>query len=105
MRIRYTDEQKAQALESIQQIGVAKTSEAMGISLQTLYKWKSQSGTEETPATGKRRGRKSRETARALLAEADDTTARLAALQEENLRLRETNQKLRKALAALLDEE
>lgn len=105
MRIRYTDEQKAQALESIQKNGVAKTGEAMGISLQTLYKWKNQNITEETPATGKRRGRKPKEAARALLAETDDTAARLTAVQEENLRLRETNQKLRKALAALLDEE
>lgn len=103
MRVRYTEEQKAQALQSVQEIGVAKTSEAMGISLQTLYKWKSQSG--EVDATSRRRSRKAKDDARALLAEADDTTVRLAALQEENLRLREMNQKLRKALAAMLDEE
>lgn len=105
MRVRYTEEQKAQALQSVQEIGVAKTSEAMGISLQTLYKWKAQTGNTEAAATTKRRGRKAKEDARALLAEADDTTVRLAALQEENLRLREINQKLRKALAAMLDEE
>lgn len=105
MRVRYTEEQKAQALQSVQEIGVAKTSEAMGISLQTLYKWKSQSGSAEADATSRRRSRKAKDDARALLAEADDTTVRLAALQEENLRLREMNQKLRKALAAMLDEE
>lgn len=104
MRMHYTDEQRAQALQSIEEIGVAKTGEAMGISVQTLYKWKNKN--QEPAATaGKRRGRKPKDAARALLAEADDTTARLAALQEENLRLRETNQKLRKALTALLDEE
>lgn len=105
MRVRYTEEQKAQALQSIVENGVAKTSEAMGISIQTLYKWKNQTTSAEGDATAKRRGRKAKETARTLLAEADDTTVRLAALQEENLRLREMNQKLRKALAAMLDEE
>lgn len=103
MRIHYTEEQKAQALQSIQENGVSKTSEAMGISIQTLYKWRS-ADAAAPKTTGKRRGPKADTQARKLLAESDDTAAKLAALQAENTRLRETNLKLRKALAAMLDE-
>jgi len=36
--MKYTPEMKAEALKSIEDIGVAKTAEAMRISVQTLYK-------------------------------------------------------------------
>ncbi|MDY3815324.1 MAG: transposase [Candidatus Limiplasma sp.] len=104
MRVHYTEEQKAQALQSIQENGISKTSEAMGISIQTLYKWRGADTTAAPKTTGKRRGPKADTQARKLLAESDDTAAKLAALQAENTRLRETNLKLRKALAAMLDE-
>ena len=102
--IRYTKEQKEAALNRVQEIGVLKTHNEMGISIQTLYKWRSADTTAAPKTTGKRRGPKADTQARKLLAESDDTAAKLAALQAENTRLRETNLKLRKALAAMLDE-
>ena len=38
--IRYTKEQKEAALNRVQEIGVLKTHNEMGISIQTLYKWR-----------------------------------------------------------------
>lgn len=108
MRTRYTEEQKAQALASIQEKGVVKTGEEMGISIQTLYKWKSDeksAGEAQQPKTRGRSRKAAQNAARKLLSQGDDVAEKLAALQAENTRLREMNLKLRKALAAMLDEE
>ena len=104
--IRYTDEQKAQALQSIQEIGVAKTNEALGISIQTLYKWKNETGAAQ-PKTTRTRRKKNVETrdvadVTALLKDDDGAAEKLAQLEAENLRLRDANAKLRRALAAFL---
>ena len=38
--IRYTKEQKEAALSQAQEIGIIKTHNETGISIQTLYKWR-----------------------------------------------------------------
>ena len=41
-RIRYTDDEKIEALRLCDQMGVTKTSEQTGISINSLYKWRSE---------------------------------------------------------------
>lgn len=53
--VRYTAEQKAQALESIKNIGVPKTSEELNISKQTLYKWNAEEKENQPLAVSKAR--------------------------------------------------
>ena len=53
--VRYTAEQKAQALESIKSIGVPKTFEELNISKQTLYKWSAEEKDNQHPAVTKTR--------------------------------------------------
>lgn len=110
---RYTSEQKAQALQSMAEIGVVKTKEALGISTQTLYKWKNESNPTQAEPKEVRRGRKSaplseaiadaKAEARALLAEDDGLAEKISALEAENAALRAMNLKLKKALAALVE--
>ena len=40
--VRYTQEQKEEALKRVQELGVAKASEELHISTQTLYKWRNE---------------------------------------------------------------
>ena len=128
--MRYTKEQKADAVNSMNEIGVAKTKEKMGIGLQTLYKWKREAdGTaKHAPASkaGKvKAGRKSKKATsapateeskpteqvaapnaddiRALLAKDTEAEQKIAALQSEIITLREKNARLRKALASFID--
>lgn len=51
---RYTEQEKAEALSIVNEIGVAKTAEQQNISVQTLYKWKreAQKG-KAAPSTAK----------------------------------------------------
>ena len=49
--MRHTSEQKAEALKSINDIGVAKTVEALNISAQTLYKWRNAAKTTQSHRT------------------------------------------------------
>lgn len=53
--IRYSEEQKGQALESINQIGVSKTASALNIPRQTLYKWKAEDSSSMKKASPKAR--------------------------------------------------
>lgn len=114
---KYTDEQKTQALQSMKEIGAKKTQELLHISLQTLYKWRSEANTpKDAPKEKKPRAPKTEkvkkaepaeskpeQTAKALLEESDGRDTEIARLEAENARLREQNDKLRKALAALME--
>ena len=123
--IRYSTEQKENALKMIAEVGVAKTSESMGISVPTLSRWKRESdGNPPSARTPKKASGKSGkkittpksatkeatapampaavEAARALLVEDDSLLQKVKQLEAENASLRETNAKLRTALAALI---
>lgn len=97
MAIRYTDEQKQAALESIEKIGISKTSKEMKISTQTLYKWRD-AGKANPPTDDKVKK------ARALLKDDSDDQQKIAQLEAENGKLREKVQKLKKALMAFIEE-
>lgn len=106
--IRYTAEQKENALNRMKEIGAKKTQEELGISIQTLYKWRTEAegGVKKTAAKKTVRTRKSKKQTgdvKALLQDDDVLLKKLNRLESENAALLETNVKLKKALKALMD--
>ena len=107
--MKYTSEQKSEALKSIQDVGVTKTAEALKISVQTLYKWRTEANAEQ-PVSAKSKGRRAtkiNETldARALLEKDKTLEQKIAQLEAENSALRSSLVKYRAALAAVLGED
>lgn len=98
--MKYTPELKAEALKSIENIGVAKTVEAMRISSQTLYKWRNESTANAYKSEVNVKAVSSKE-----LLESDRLLQeKIAQLEIENNTLRATLIKYRAALAAVLGE-
>lgn len=100
--MKYTLEQKTEALKSIEEIGVQKTVEALKISAQTLYKWRNGAKAEQSPATSEA-DRKSLDI-QALLENDRLMQETIDHLEAENKALRATLIRYRAALAAVLEE-
>lgn len=98
--MKYTPELKAEALKSIENIGVAKTVEAMRISPQTLYKWRN----ESKAIADKSEVNVNVVSAKELLESDRLLLEKIAQLEVENNTLRATLIKYRAALAAVLGE-
>ena len=98
--IRYTEEQKTQALEYMKDNGAQKTKEKYGISIQTLYQWRGASG---EPKAARKRGRKVPAEIAALLATDGGAVEKITQLEKENIALRALNEKLKKALQSFID--
>ncbi|MEA5015970.1 MAG: transposase [Candidatus Limiplasma sp.] len=94
MAVRYTQEQKAAALKSIEEVGLAKTAENMNIAVQTLYKWRNDSGAEKSPPKSP-----SKSSVKAKASEARTLLANDRTLQKKNDQLEEENKALRATLA------
>lgn len=107
--MKYTSEQKSEALKSIHDIGVTKTAEALNISIQTLYKWRTEADAQqpETAKSKSRRTTKIKETldALALLEKDKSLEQKIAQLEAENVALRTLVVKYRAALAAVLGDD
>lgn len=107
--MKYSPEKKAEALKMVEASGVSKTSEAMGISVATLFKWKRETATQ-APSRARKKAPVHKDTPKKAAVEAakellkdDSAPEKIRQLEAENAALRDTNAKLRKALAALLD--
>jgi transposase-like protein len=107
--MKYTSEQKSEALKSIQDMGVTKTAEALKISVQTLYKWRTEADAQqpETVKSKSHRTAKVKEMldVRALLEKDKSLEQKIAQLETENAAQRTLIAKYRAALAAVLGEE
>ncbi|HNW87892.1 MAG TPA: transposase [Candidatus Limiplasma sp.] len=107
--MKYTSEKKSEALKSIQDVGVTKTAEALKISVQTLYKWRTEADAQqfETAKSKGHRTAKAKETldARALLEKDKSMAQKIAQLEAENIALHASLMKYRAALAAALGED
>ena len=100
---RYTPAEKGEALKRASEIGVAKTGQELGISIQTLYKWRNEA--KETAAlSGGIVGNGSVGDALKLLMREDSNAQRVKLLEAENEELRETCASLKNVLAAIIQE-
>ena len=109
--IRYTAQQKEEALKRMDELGAKKAQQELGISLQTLYKWR----TEANPAKARSKkaavkepSKVSKETTTTTdelqtLLNDDVLLAKVKKLEEENSQLIQLNLKLKKALQAMLE--
>jgi len=107
--MKYTSEQKSEALKSIQDMGVTKTAEALKISVQTLYKWRTEADAQQ-PEAAKSKGHRTAKVkemldVRALLEKDKSLEQKIAQLETENSALRTSLMKYRAALAAVLGED
>lgn len=98
--IRYTREQKENALSRVHEIGVLKTHEETGISIQTLYKWRAESNVADDSGDGRKKVQKNEYQA---LLDDDAIANKINRLEEENAELIAANLQLKKALLSLLE--
>ena len=107
--MKYTSEQKSEALKSIQEVGVTKTAEALKISVQTLYKWRTEADAQQPEAVKSKghRTTKIKETldAHTLIAKDKSLEQKITQLETENSTLRSLLMKYKAALAAVLGED
>lgn len=95
---KYAPELKEKAIQSMNEIGVKKTQEALGISVQTLYKWRNQ---EEAPA--QRKQPEGLEEIYKLLMEDEGLLVKVSQLEAENSALRTKVAQLKKALWGMVE--
>ena len=107
MAIRYTEEQKADALKRVGEIGAPKASEELHISIQTLYKWKNEgkgkAPGKKTKGKGKIVKLPTPDNVKGLLEESNGDKITIKTLKEENEKLRTMNERLRNALSAFIN--
>ena len=96
---RYSDELKQQALERIGMIGVKQTGEEMGLSIQTLYKWRNDA--KELGGRASISG-KTADLLR-LLKEDDSQEAKIRELEMENAKLRQSIVRIKKAFIEMME--
>lgn len=102
MALRYSQEQKAAALKSSEEIGVAKTAEVMNIAVQTLYKWRNESGSAKSAPKSAVKAKAS--DARTLLANDRTLQKKNDQLEAENKVLRATLARYKAMLVAAMEE-
>ncbi|MCL1854612.1 MAG: transposase [Clostridia bacterium] len=96
---RYSEDIKKQALESMKAIGVKRTGEEMGLSIQTLYKWRN-----DVKRLGGRPAStgKSAELLR-VLKEDNTQEEKIRQLEIENAKLRQTIVRMKKAFIEMIE--
>lgn len=120
--VRYTTEQKEQALAMMAEQGATKTSKALGIAQPTLFAWRKAAAEKDGQAPvskPKKRNVKPKATKNeeaipqqaastddihALLAEDEKLSQKLQEQEMEIIRLREQNAKLKKLILSLIEE-
>lgn len=105
--MKYNQEKKAAALERIAEIGVKKASVELGISVQTLYKWRNEGdgGTSRRPAQSEAKTEELRQTIlndQFLESKVKQLEDQNHALRDENKMLRAKAAQLKKAIADLI---
>ena len=108
--IRYTAEKKEEALNRMKEVGAKKVQEEMGISIQTLYKWRTERGegvrkpaASKAPKATSRKRKKAAPDVKELLKDDNALLEKLNRLESENAALLAMNLKLKKALKAFVD--
>jgi transposase-like protein len=109
--VRYTQEQKEEALKRVQELGVAKASEELHISTQTLYKWRNEilikikedlRNEADKAEQSEAHDELDHKAVKDLIDPTVELKARIEALEAENVVLRERNEKMRNLLESML---
>lgn len=105
--MKYNQDKKAAALARIAEIGVKNTSEELGISVPTLYKWRNEGGGVSSESA---QGSAMTEELRQVLINDQFLESKVKQLEDQNSALRDENRKLRekaahmkKAIMALME--
>jgi len=103
--MKYTVDKKAEAMARMAAIGVAKTSEEMNISVQTLYKWRNEakegsiSGQSNVESDALRQFIHNEEMQAAAIKRLEGEADKL---RDENAKLRQENARLKIAIKAFI---
>ncbi len=92
---KYAPEKKEAAMTRMAEVGVAKTSEELGISVPTLYKWRNETGDKADSSA------LSQEALQEVLGSDPYLEKKLRQVEAENAALREENLELRQRLAKM----
>lgn len=95
--MKHTDETRTNALAMMKEIGAQKTHEKTGISMMTLYKWRN--ADQKASQAAAVNDSSVVEAARKLLADGDDQTRQIIALEQKVAELAAQNAQLTKDLA------
>ena len=98
---RYEGDIKTNALARMQEVGVKQTGEELGISIQTLYKWRNEDKNSAS-AQADLSNAKMEEMIR-LLKNDDALEAKLRQLEAENTELRKSLAQMRRAFVAMFE--
>lgn len=98
---RYEGDMKEQAIARMQEIGVKRTGEELGISIQTLYKWRNEK--KDSQGFSKERPNEKMEEMIRLLKSDDDMDTKILQLEAENAELRKSVAQMRRALISMLE--
>lgn len=101
--MRHSEETRQNALESIAKVGVRKTHEETGISLQTLYKWRNADKDMRPGTTALSASEKMSAAKEAIRASDEQLLEKIACIEAENEKLRAANERLKKALMAFIE--
>lgn len=98
---RYEGDIKEQAIARMQEIGVKRTGEELGISIQTLYKWRNEK--KDGQIFSKEQPIEKMEEMIRMLKSDDDMDTRILQLEAENAELRKSVAQMRRALISMLE--
>lgn len=98
---RYEGDMKEQAIARMQEIGVKRTGEELGISIQTLYKWRNEK--KDSQLFSKEQPNEKMEEMIRMLKSDDDMDTKILQLEAENAELRKSVAQMRRALISILE--
>lgn len=98
--MKYSQEKKAAAIERIAKIGVKRASEELGISVQTLYKWRNEGDSGTMRSRPVLSEAKTEELRQALLND-QFLESKVKQLEDQNHALRDENKMLRAKAAQM----
>ena len=100
---RYEKELRGKALARMREVGVKKTGEELGVSIQTLYKWRGEGKERKIVILNAEEQQEKLDSLIQLLKTEDDMGARVAQLEAENSQMRKSLAQIRRAFMAMFE--
>ena len=100
---RYEKELRGKALARMREVGVKKTGEELGVSIQTLYKWRGEGKERKIVILNAEEQQEKLDSLIQLLKTEDDMGVRVAQLEAENSQMRKSLAQIRRAFMAMFE--